>query len=209
MWKIQFNFNIWIIDIFNLNIVSFNYFDCLNYCFLIVINTPDHWVIVHGDAGKLGNYPILSVLQGKFARVLYVFHDFRFASLDLPPLLTDRCDFDVHETLHDWVPDPYSLSEINLGSFLMHTKNEEEQNKPSFRRVNSHSAATVGPARQCMPIDCSSRASESFNRSNRPTGSGPARGPPNGARCSDKNLLQIIVIIKWWWSSFKKWILPK
>ncbi len=44
----------------------------------------------HGDAGKLGNYLILSVLPDKFARFLYEFHDFRFTSLDLPPLPADR-----------------------------------------------------------------------------------------------------------------------
>ena len=49
----------------------------------------DHQVIVQGDAGKLGHYPIPSVLpdkSDKFALLLYEFHDFRFASLDLPPL---------------------------------------------------------------------------------------------------------------------------
>ena len=32
----------------------------------------------------------------KFARFLYEFHDFRYSSLDLPPLPADRSDFDVH-----------------------------------------------------------------------------------------------------------------
>jgi hypothetical protein len=51
----------------------------------------------------LGNYSILSVLPDKFARFLYEFHDFRFESLDLPPLPADRSDrdFDVHEALED------------------------------------------------------------------------------------------------------------
>ena len=52
--------------------------------------------IEYGDAGKLGKYDILSVLPDKFARFLYEFHDFRFSSLDLPPLPADRSDFDVH-----------------------------------------------------------------------------------------------------------------
>ncbi len=56
----------------------------------------DYRKIKHGDAGKLGNYPILSVLPDKFARFLYELHDFRFSSLDLPPLPGDRSDFDVH-----------------------------------------------------------------------------------------------------------------
>ena len=48
------------------------------------------------NAGKLGKYDILSVLPDKFARFLYEFHDFRYSSLDLPPLPADRSDFDVH-----------------------------------------------------------------------------------------------------------------
>ena len=54
----------------------------------------------HGDAGKLGNYLILSVLPDKFARFLYEFHDFRFTSLDLPPLPADRSNFDLHGAIH-------------------------------------------------------------------------------------------------------------
>ena len=61
----------------------------------------DYRRIKHGDAGKLGNYPILSYLPDKFARFLYEFHAFRFESLDLPPLPADRSDFDVHEALKD------------------------------------------------------------------------------------------------------------
>jgi hypothetical protein len=46
----------------------------------------DYQKIKHGDAGKLGNYPILSYLPDKIARFVYEFHAFRFESLDLPPL---------------------------------------------------------------------------------------------------------------------------
>lgn len=56
----------------------------------------DYRKIKHGDAGKLGKYDILSVLPDKMARFLYEFHDFRFSSLNLPPLPADRSDFDVH-----------------------------------------------------------------------------------------------------------------
>ena len=63
----------------------------------------DYRRIKHGDAGNLGNYPILSYLPDKFARFLarYEFHAFRFESLDLPPLPADRSDFDVHGALKD------------------------------------------------------------------------------------------------------------
>jgi hypothetical protein len=61
----------------------------------------DYRRIKHGNAGKLGNYPILSYLTDKFARFLYAFHAFRFDSLDLPPILADSSDFDVHEALKD------------------------------------------------------------------------------------------------------------
>ena len=56
----------------------------------------DYRKIKLGDAGKLGKYDILSVLPDKFARFLYELHDFLFSSLDLPPLPSDRSDFDVH-----------------------------------------------------------------------------------------------------------------
>jgi len=49
----------------------------------------------------LGNYAILSVLPDKFARFMYEFRDFRFDSLDLPPLPADRSDFGVHKALED------------------------------------------------------------------------------------------------------------
>ncbi len=53
------------------------------------------------EAGKLGDYPILAVLPDKFARFLFEFHDFRFASLDLPHLPADRIDFDVYGALEN------------------------------------------------------------------------------------------------------------
>jgi hypothetical protein len=46
--------------------------------------------------GKLDNYAILSVQPDK-----YEFDDFRFDSLDLPPLPADLSDFDVHSALKD------------------------------------------------------------------------------------------------------------
>ena len=61
----------------------------------------DYRKIKHGDAGPLGIYPILSVLPDKFARFLFEFHSVRFESLDLPPLLADRSNFDVHGALED------------------------------------------------------------------------------------------------------------
>ncbi len=56
---------------------------------------------MRGEAGKLGNYPMLAVLLDKLTRFLYEFHDFRFMSLELPHLLADRSDFDVHGALSD------------------------------------------------------------------------------------------------------------
>ena len=57
--------------------------------------------IHQGNAGKLGNYPILSVLPDKFAQFLIEYHSHRFESLDLPQLPADRSDFDVHRALLD------------------------------------------------------------------------------------------------------------
>ena len=63
-------------------------------------NALDYRTFRHGDAGKLGNYNILSLLPDKFARDLYEFHDFLFTSLDLPPLPADTSNFDLHGAIH-------------------------------------------------------------------------------------------------------------
>ena len=59
----------------------------------------NHMLIIHGDAGPLGNYPIHSLLPDKFVRFLYEFHDSRFQRLYLPPLPHDRSAIDVHRLL--------------------------------------------------------------------------------------------------------------
>ncbi len=64
------------------------------------IDALDYRKIKLGDAGKLGNYHILSKFPDKFARFLYEFYDFRFTSLDLPPLPFDRSNFDVHGAIN-------------------------------------------------------------------------------------------------------------
>jgi hypothetical protein len=61
----------------------------------------DYRKITQGNAGKLGNYPILSVLPDKFAWFLFEYHSHRFESLDLLLLPADRSDFDVHGALLD------------------------------------------------------------------------------------------------------------
>ena len=59
----------------------------------------NHMLIIHGDAGHLGKYPVLSLLPDKFVRFLYEFHHSLFQRLDLPPLPHDRSDIDVHRLL--------------------------------------------------------------------------------------------------------------
>ncbi len=61
----------------------------------------DYRKIHQGNAGKLGNYPILSVLPDKFARFLFEYHSHRFESLNLPQLQAYRSEFDVHGALLD------------------------------------------------------------------------------------------------------------
>ncbi len=61
----------------------------------------DYRKIHQGNAGKLGIYPILSVLPDKFARFLFEYHSHRFESLNLPQLTADKSDFDVHGALLD------------------------------------------------------------------------------------------------------------
>ncbi len=61
----------------------------------------DYRKIHQGNAGKLGIYPIISVLPDKFAQFLFEYHSHCFDSLDLLQLPADRSDFDVHRALLD------------------------------------------------------------------------------------------------------------
>ncbi len=47
-------------------------------------NALDNREIKHGDAGRSGNYPVLSVLTDNAARFLYEFLDSRFSGLSSP-----------------------------------------------------------------------------------------------------------------------------
>ncbi len=55
--------------------------------------------ILKGDAGKLGEYDIISFLPDKVDRFLYEYHDNIFQRLDLPPIPEDRSKFDAHAAL--------------------------------------------------------------------------------------------------------------
>ncbi len=49
-------------------------------------------MILHGNAGEMGKYAVLSVLPDKIARFLYEYHDTSYTSLGfkLPPIPLDR-----------------------------------------------------------------------------------------------------------------------
>ena len=55
--------------------------------------------ILHGNAGKPGDYKELAVLPDKIARYLYECHADSYASHGLPPLPVDRSDTNVHGIL--------------------------------------------------------------------------------------------------------------
>jgi hypothetical protein len=55
--------------------------------------------ILHGNAGELGKYAVLSVLPDKIARFLYEYHDTSYPSLGLPPIPLDRSNISVHGIL--------------------------------------------------------------------------------------------------------------
>lgn len=77
-----------------------------------------HESILHGDAGRLGVYPILAFLPDKVCRFLYEFHAFRFESLELPPVPDDGDE--VHRILR---PDQLNtlLRRIKLSVSQQHT----------------------------------------------------------------------------------------
>jgi len=84
-----------------------------------------HETILHGDAGRLGVYPILAFLPDKVIRFLYEFHAFRFPSLELPPVPDDGDE--VHRILR---PD-------QLNALLRRIKlSESHQHRGHFRLFN-------------------------------------------------------------------------
>ena len=52
--------------------------------------------ILHGNAGEMGKYAVLSVLPDKIARFLYEYHDTSYTSLALPAIPLDRSNVSVH-----------------------------------------------------------------------------------------------------------------
>jgi hypothetical protein len=56
-------------------------------------------MILHGNAGEMGKYAVLSVLPDKIARFLYEYHDTSYTSLGLPAMPLDRSDISVHSIL--------------------------------------------------------------------------------------------------------------
>ena len=55
--------------------------------------------VLHGNAGEMGKYAVLSVLPDKIARYLYEYHDTSYTSLALPALPLDRSTVSVHAIL--------------------------------------------------------------------------------------------------------------
>ena len=51
---------------------------------------------MHGNAGEMGKYAVLSVLPDKIARFLYEYHDTSYTSLALPAIPLDRSNVSVH-----------------------------------------------------------------------------------------------------------------
>jgi hypothetical protein len=66
-------------------------------------------MILHGNAGEMGKYAVLSVLPDKIARFLYEYHDTSYTSLGLPPIPLYRSDISVHGILR---PDQVHLYDI-------------------------------------------------------------------------------------------------
>jgi hypothetical protein len=66
-------------------------------------------MILHGNAGEMGKYAVLSVLPDKIARFLYEYHDTSYTSLGLPPIPLDRSGISVHGILR---PDQVHLYDI-------------------------------------------------------------------------------------------------
>ncbi len=52
--------------------------------------------ILHGNAGEMGKYAVLSVLRDEIARFLYEYHDTLYSSLGLPLIPLNRSGISVH-----------------------------------------------------------------------------------------------------------------
>ena len=70
-------------------------------------------MILHGNAGELGKYTVLSVLPDKITRFLQELenHDTSYTSLGLPPIPLDKSGISVHGILR---PDQVQLCDIYL-----------------------------------------------------------------------------------------------
>jgi hypothetical protein len=72
-------------------------------------------MILHGNAGELGKYTVLSVLPDKIARFLYEYHDALYTSLGLPPIPMDRSGISVHGILRT---DQVQLCDISFAKYV-------------------------------------------------------------------------------------------
>jgi hypothetical protein len=70
-------------------------------------------MILHGNAGEMGKYAVLSTLSDKIARYLYEFHHTSYGRLGLPAIPLDRSDVDVHGILR---PD-----QVLYSAYIYHT----------------------------------------------------------------------------------------
>ena len=68
---------------------------------------------MHGNAGEMGKYAVLSILPDKIARYLYEFHHTWYGTLGLPAIPLDRSDVDVHGILR---PD-----QVLYAAYIYHT----------------------------------------------------------------------------------------
>jgi hypothetical protein len=70
-------------------------------------------MILHGNAGEMGKYAVLSTLLDKIARFLYEYHDTSYTSLGLPAIALDRSTINVHGILR---PD-----QVQCVAYMYHT----------------------------------------------------------------------------------------
>ncbi len=75
-------------------------------------------MILHGNAGELGKYAVLSVLPDRIARFLYEYHDTSYTSSGLPPIPLDRSGISVHGILR--------TDQVQLFSYAKYVQNAKQ-----------------------------------------------------------------------------------
>ncbi len=92
-------------------------------------------IILHGNAGEMGKYGVLSVLPAEIARFLYEYRDTSYTSLGLPAIPLDQSNISVHGILNlDLKPEQVQINMQNM----LNMHNIHNTHNTSFIQTHRH-----------------------------------------------------------------------